>query len=184
MGCAPNGLWQVGTYWHFATRQEEWHAMEPSLLKRYSPAVDAQLNAAKYQTLVHGDAKLANFCFRPTNGTQGAKHDVAAVDFQYVGGGCGMKDVAYLVSSCLDGSESAAQQNALLDVYFRQLHESLMAQKPEVNFAELEAEWRALYEFAWADFCRFLAGWAQGHWKLNEYTDKVTRGVLTRLENR
>ena len=44
---------------------------------------------------MHGDAKLANFLFTSDHS------QVAGVDFQYVGGGCGMKDVAYLLS-CLD----------------------------------------------------------------------------------
>jgi len=40
---------------------------------------------------VHGDAKLANFCFS----RDGKK--VAAVDFQYVDGGCGMKDLSRII---------------------------------------------------------------------------------------
>ena len=63
----------------------------------------------KFKTIVHGDAKLANFCF---------SHDlsnVAAVDFQYVGGGCGMKDVAYFLGSCLNDQELRTTENELLD---------------------------------------------------------------------
>jgi len=142
--------------------------------------IDQRLSGARFQTLVHGDAKLANFCFgKPTE--QSDEPKVAAVDFQYVGGGCGMKDVAYLVSSCLDGSESDARQNELLDVYFEQLNSVVTQLKPDVDFEALESEWRTLYPFAWADFCRFLAGWSPGHWKLNEYNDRVTRSVLDQL---
>lgn len=176
LGCEPAGLWPVGTYWHLATRQEELDVMEESSLKQCADRIDQRLSSAKYQTLVHGDAKLANFCFRDES-------RVAAVDFQYVGGGCGMKDVAYLVSSCLDGSESESQQNAVLDVYFRQLEQAIIQRSSPgecqpVDFAELESEWRELYAFAWADFCRFLAGWSPGHWKMNQYNDRVTRGVV------
>lgn len=92
-----------------------------------------------------------------------------------------MKDVAYLVSSCLDGSESETQQNVLLDFYFDQLEKSLAVKQPEIDFPSLESEWRELYAFAWADFCRFLAGWSPGHWKLNKYNDQVTRNVLNQL---
>ena len=180
MGCRPSGLWPIGTYWHLGTRTEEWQAMEDSQLKRLASQIDQRLNAARFQTLVHGDAKLANFCFGNPNNEQN-EPKVAAVDFQYVGGGCGMKDVAYLVSSCLDGSESESQQNELLDIYFQQLQESLAFTQPEINFASLESEWRDMYAFAWADFCRFLAGWSPGHWKLNQYNDQVTQGVLAEL---
>lgn len=183
MGCEPAGLWPIGTYWHLATREEEWQAMEDGDLKRLSSKIDQRLNAAKFQTLVHGDAKLANFCFgRSESNSPGDEAVVAAVDFQYVGGGCGMKDVAYLVSSCLDGSESKAQQNILLDFYFKELENSLAVRHPEIDFSRLETEWRELYDFAWADFCRFLAGWSPGHWKLNEYNDQITESVLEKLE--
>ncbi|MFK7766052.1 MAG: oxidoreductase family protein [Mariniblastus sp.] len=185
MGCEPEGLWPIGTYWHVSTRQEELQAMESGQLKRFAEKIDQRLNEAQFQTLVHGDAKLANFCFRDVTGEMELEQDdaktVAAVDFQYVGGGCGMKDVAYLVSSCLDGSESESQQSILLDVYFRQLKESLTVAQPEIDFESLESEWRELYAFAWADFCRFLAGWSPGHWKLNKYNDRVTRSVLAQL---
>lgn len=180
MGCQPNGLWPTGTYWHLATRREEWHAMEDSQLKQLASEIDQCLNATQFQTLLHGDAKLANFCFGESDNDQN-EPSVAAVDFQYIGGGCGMKDVAYLVSSCLDGSESESQQNELLDIYFQQLQKSLGSTQPEIDFASLESEWRDLYAFAWADFCRFLAGWSPGHWKLNQYNDRVTRDVLTKL---
>ena len=92
-----------------------------------------------------------------------------------------MKDVAYLMSSCLDGSESAAQQNELLAIYFRQLEHSLSVTNPKIDFPELENEWLSLYPFAWADFCRFLAGWSPGHWKMNQYNDRVTQSVLDEL---
>ena len=184
MGCEPAGLWPIGTYWHLATRREECRAMEEGDLKRLSFKIDQRLNAAKFQTLVHGDAKLANFCFGGSEpNSSGFETAVAAVDFQYVGGGCGMKDVAYLVSSCLDGSESKAQQNILLDFYFKELENSLAVKRPEIEFSGLESEWRELYDFAWADFCRFLAGWSPGHWKLNEYNDQVTRKALAILDN-
>jgi hypothetical protein len=188
LGCGPSGLWPIGTYWHLTTRQEELGVMDDGPLKQCAADIDARLNTAKFQTLVHGDAKLANFCFGSavksggdSNSSSSNRSTVAAVDFQYVGGGCGMKDVAYLVSSCLDGSESETQQNKLLDVYFEQLKTSVAVHQPDVDFNALESEWRELYSFAWADFCRFLAGWSPGHWKLNEYNDRVTRGVLKEL---
>ena len=92
LGVAPDGLWKNGTYWHLATRQDELAAIEDPELREAAPLLDQKLRACVFQTLVHGDAKPANFCFARGGSS------VAAVDFQYVGGGCGMKDVAYLLS--------------------------------------------------------------------------------------
>lgn len=169
-------LWPVGTYWHLATRQDEWDVMEPSQLKEAASIIDQRLNECKFQTLVHGDAKLANFCFPASAGS------VAAVDFQYVGRGCGMKDVAYLISSCLSDAECQRQQESLLKSYFGLLEASVNARQDfEIDFDALESEWRELYRFAWADFYRFLAGWSPGHWKMHGYSDEITAGVLREL---
>ncbi len=171
-----NALWPVGTYWHLATRRDEWAAMEEGPLKEAASQIDRRLNACRFQTLVHGDAKLANFCFPHTPGP------VAMVDFQYVGGGCGMKDVAYFASSFLDGSECQRQQDRLLDYYFGQLKSAVgIRQDLKINFGKLETEWRELYRFAWADFYRFLAGWSPGHWKMHGYSDQITAEVLREI---
>ena len=116
-------------------------------------------------TLVHGDAKLANFLFTPE------RDAVAAVDFQYVGRGSAMRDVAYFVGSCLSGPECERREQELLDRYFSSLAECLSA---DVDRDALECEWRALYPVAWADFQRFMMGWSPGHRKLTDYSDATT----------
>ncbi len=136
LGCAPEDLWEVGTYWHLATRPDELRAMRDVDLRRAAPELDARLNSARFKTFVHGDAKPANFCF----GSDG----VAAVDFQYVGGGPGIKDVAYLLWGGR-GSDDA------LEFYFSELRTE--------GAGEVEAEWRELYDTAVRDFERFLDGW-------------------------
>jgi Ser/Thr protein kinase RdoA (MazF antagonist) len=169
-------LWPVGTYWHLATRWDEWDVMEAGKLKEAASTIDRRLNNCKFQTLVHGDAKLANFCFPVSSGP------VAAVDFQYVGRGCGMKDVAYLISSCLSDSECKRQQETLLNSYFRLLEAVVDARQDiQFDFKALESEWRELYRFAWADFYRFLAGWSPGHWKMHGYSDEITNQVIHEL---
>lgn len=170
MGRQPKGLWEVGSYWHLATRPDEWNTMADGKLKELAPVIAKKLEHAKYQTFVHGDAKLANFCFDPR------LSQVAAVDFQYVGGGCGMKDVAYLVGSCLDEKRSQEYESRILDAYFTALRKALKSR--QINFDELEEEWRYLYHFAWVDFTRFLKGWSPGHWKNNAYTESLVRRVL------
>ena len=161
LGARPRGLWKVGTYWHLATRPDEHQAMPRGPLRDAAAAIDARLSAATFQTLVHGDAKPANFCF--------GRDGVAAVDFQYVGAGCGVKDVAYLLS---DADEGSTQRG--LETYFAALRRALPA---EVSADAVEAEWRALYPWAWADFHRFLVGWAPG-WRVNAYGRRLTQQVL------
>ena len=163
MGTKPIGLWEVGTYWHLDTRPDEFEKMEAGWLKENASKIDAKLSEAQFQTLVHGDAKVANFCFSED------MQNVAAVDFQYVGGGCGMKDVIYLMSSCLSANDCKIHEEAILDTYFELLKSALHIQNKKIDFKALENEWRRLYYFAWADFYRFLKGWAPNHYKLELY---------------
>ena len=171
----PDGLWETGTYWHLATRPDELAALPDKPLQAAAPLIDQRLQETRYQTFVQGDAKLANFCFSP--------HDtqVAAVDFQYVGGGCGIKDVAYFLGSCLHEDELAEQAEELLNFYFQELSQSLQQHHPPVDSDELVTEWRQLYPLAWADFHRFLKGWSPGHWKLNSYSEQMTARALSLL---
>ncbi len=171
----PTGLWEIGTYWHLATRPNEFEKIEHQDLKAKAYLIDEKLNQSKYQTLVHGDAKLANFCFAE-DGTQ-----IAAVDFQYVGGGCGMKDVAYFLGSCHTSKELELYETELLAYYFSELKLAIRADKYDFEFSELEAEWRSLYPYVWADFTRFLLGWMPTHQKINKYSMKMMQQVLPNL---
>lgn len=173
LGEKPEGLWHAGTYWHLATRREELAAMQHSALQRAAPILDRKLNEARFQTLVHGDAKVANFCFSKRG------RDVAAVDFQYVGGGVGMKDVGYLLSDH-PSPHSERTQKSFLDHYFHELRTALAGR--ELDLDALEKEWRALYPIACADFYRFLAGWAKHHFDHDPEAQRVTKQVLSTLD--
>ncbi|MBK1790586.1 phosphotransferase [Persicirhabdus sediminis] len=176
LGVNPAGLWPVGTYWHLETRPDELDQLDCEQLKMMAPVIDDKLNNCVYQTLVHGDAKLANFCFSPSG------REVAAVDFQYVGGGCGMKDVAYFISSCLHEDECERYESELLDFYFTELRKALIELASSVDADALEAEWRSLYPVAWTDFYRFLKGWSPGHWKIHRYSERLARQVMDDLK--
>lgn len=145
LGQAPDGLWSEGSYWHLATRREELAALNDTALTARADGLDQKLGATRYRTLIHGDAKPANFCFSGDGRT-------AAVDFQYVGGGCGMRDLAYL----LHGTLSRAAEARAQDAYFDTLRAALA---PNFDAADLARDWRPLYPVAVADFERFLAGW-------------------------
>lgn len=175
MGEAPVELWPTGSYWHLDTRPDELAALDDRALRQAAAAIDRKLSRSPFQTFVHGDAKLANFCFS----SDGQR--VAAVDFQYVGGGCGMKDLAYFISSCLDEERSEQLESRLLDRYFARLREALQRHGKPIDFPALESDWRALYPVAWTDFYRFLKGWSPGHWKLHRYSERLAREVLEAL---
>lgn len=174
LGDPAEGLWPSGTYWHLATRPEELARIEGTRLHRFASLLDARLRCGGFPTVVHGDAKLANFLFTEDRAR------AAAVDFQYVGRGAAMKDVAYFVGSCLSGPECERREAELLAVYF----DALGARLPqEVDAAALEAEWRALYPVAWADFERFMQGWSPGHYKLTGYSDATTERALDQVRD-
>jgi len=178
LGENPAGLWDQGTYWHLETRQQEWQVLKDSKLKEAAVPIDHRLKSARYKTLLHGDTKLANFCFS----ADGQK--AAAVDFQYIGGGCGMKDLAYFIGSCYSDEQCEKMETPLLDEYFSYLESAIEQRqrgpRPVANLdiPLLLAEWRSLYPVAWADFHRFLKGWTGGRWNKNSYSEKICRRVI------
>ncbi len=172
----PKNLWPTGCYWHLETRPEELQCLSDQKLKQAAGKLDQILASSPFQTFVHGDAKLANFCFSADG------KNVSAVDFQYVGGGCGMKDVAYFVGSCLYEEDCERLESEILDSYFDELKKALKRKKSTTDVVALEKNWRELYHVAWTDFHRFLKGWSPGHWKINSYSERVTREVLTKLD--
>lgn len=171
-----SGLWETGTYWHLATRPDELAALADLPLKAAADKIDQILKNAPYPTLVHGDAKLANFCFSE----QG--ECAAAVDFQYVGAGCAMKDVALFMSSAVEPDKCQATEQWLLDEYFTHLRQALKELRPDLEARIVEQSWRALFAIAWADFQRFIKGWSPEHWKINAYTEGLKNKALEQLK--
>jgi hypothetical protein len=174
LGRAPEGLWSVGTYWHLGTRPDELRRMAPGPLRDAAHAIDARLGAARFRTFVHGDAKPENMCF-----TEDAQ--LALVDFQYVGGGVGVKDVAYFLSSSLPPRDLALVVPQCLDEYFGALRSALANQLAASELGELEREWRELFPLAWADFCRFLQGWSAGELDSDRFSDDLIAQALRGL---
>lgn len=171
----PTGLWDIGTYWHLETRAEELQSMPEGQLKTFAPELDERLSNCEFQSLVHGDAKVANFCFSQ-------KLDaVAAVDFQYVGGGVGIKDVVYFLGSCLDEDTIELHESDLLLTYFSALRERVAITHGPETAERVEREWSDLYAIAWTDFYRFLEGWMPGHKKINRYTMQVAHRAFNQL---
>ena len=170
-------LWETGTYWHLETRPDEFERLEDSDLKQYASIIDEKLKNTKYQTIVHGDAKLANFCFNES------VTSCAAVDFQYVGHGCGMKDLAYFMSSAVEPEDCEDLEELIKDIYFDELHKAIEYYHPDIDPEDVEDEWRLLFCLSWADFKRFLKGWSPEHFKINPYSQSVTNRALIYLKS-
>ena len=160
--------------------------MPDSRLKQSARAIANRLANARYQTVIHGDAKVANFCFTPDYAA------CAAVDFQYVGHGIGVKDVAYFLGSALPTQAQITHRDALLGTYFGALESALNTRlstgNPLCSFdrddiKHVIEEWKTLYPFACADFYRFLSGWSPTHWKIDEELQYQTDIALSALAN-
>lgn len=175
LGIPPEGLWKEGSYWHLDTRPDEWKGMPAGPLRDAAAEIHRRLSGARFRTIVHGDAKPDNFCL-------GSPGSVAAVDFQYVGGGCGMRDLAYLLDDFRGGALEEASTRPALDRYFRTFREALAGNPPHAPFAEeIEAEWRALFPVAWLDFQRFLQGWSSACRRPSPGLERAIRAELERL---
>ncbi len=174
LGNAGEGLWKSGSYWNLSVRQDELLRMQHPKLRAVAGPLDAALNRCRYKTLIHGDAKTDNFCFRLASGeSTSTPSAVAGLDFQYVGLGCGMKDVMCLLDSCLGPSEAATDAPDHLEHYFAELRTALCQRDTSLDAAAVETEWRALYPVAWADYYRFLDGWAPGRYPPQGHADEM-----------
>jgi hypothetical protein len=171
LGESPEALWKLGTYWHLATRPDELQRMRPGPLRANAAALDQRLRTARFRTLVHGDAKPDNVC-------HARDRSVAFVDFQYVGGGVGVQDVAYLLNCCLSPEECKSALPGWLDRYFASLKAALAPKLASNDLAALEREWRDLFPVAWVDFYRFLQGWAPGRYDPEPFSEALVAQVL------
>ncbi|MCW8108714.1 ecdysteroid 22-kinase family protein [Alteromonas ponticola] len=170
------GLWPQGGYWHLSTRQDELKQTQSDPLKSAAGKLDELLATCPYQTIIHGDAKVANFCFTADF------QQCAAVDFQYPGRAPGIVDVAYFIGSALTDKDQVVYWETCLDRYFSTLAQALSANFDEHQIKQIESAWRALYPIACADFHRFLSGWSPEHWKINQHLHEQTAFALAMLD--
>jgi Ser/Thr protein kinase RdoA (MazF antagonist) len=154
----PPGLWPEGTYYHLETRREELGAIdrEWAPLRDAANEIDRRLcaGAPRFRTLLHGDAKQTNALFGERDGRVVA----AFFDYQYTGGGDGMRDVAYLI--CSSAAPAAAERHRELLAHY---HSELLARLGPVRGAEVAAEYtvevmEARFDLALADLTRWMAG--------------------------
>ena len=167
----PDGLWQQGSYWHLATRPDEYEKMPKSAIKQQAKNIDKTLSACQYQTLIHGDAKLANFAVNSST------MEVLGYDFQYVGAGVGVVDVMYFLGSCLNEQQLNNTADDYLVDYFQHFSNAMQRFGNSENTHAVITAWQKLWPVAWADFYRFLIGWSPEHGKINSYMRKQFKTI-------
>lgn len=183
------GLQEIGSYWHLDTRPDEHASMTrkgwQGRLKRAAKAIDQCLKRDPMQCLIHGDPKEANVMKLNNNNDnndsssssrsnrhQQQQDNIAMYDFQYCGKGTPTRDLAYfLCSSCDDDWE-----DELVQYYYEQLSQQLNQQG--ITPPTLD-HFRKSLLLAFCDFHRFLCGWGQWGYDLQ---DKVL-SLLQILDN-
>ncbi|MGO2011723.1 MAG: kinase [Pseudoalteromonas sp.] len=174
-----DGLWQQGNYWHLSTRPDEFNKLnenpdKKSDIKSAAHKIDKMLQTSHYKTLIHGDAKLANFA-------ASEQSEILGYDFQYVGAGVGVIDVMYFMTSCFNDDQLHDHADEYLAYYFTHLKSALTIYQPTINADDVTTQWQKLWPLAWADFYRFLAGWSPTHKKINTYMLNLYNESLNNL---
>ncbi|CAG8974992.1 hypothetical protein HYALB_00011176 [Hymenoscyphus albidus] len=196
-----DGVWLNGGYTYLATRRSEYaFLMEEedsewsqalclatdgeklSLAERVAvalaPRVDGQGSLSNYVTLIHGDVKSENL-FTTRSGDQ-----VAFYDFQYVGLGLGVCDLAKLFtcsvplrmlgdSAIPDKLPMQNGEKVLLERYQKQIEASSGKKYP---WDVLVKHW----ESALVDWLRFQASW--GFWGNTEWLEARVSYILSDAE--
>ncbi|KAL3459096.1 hypothetical protein BJX64DRAFT_265277 [Aspergillus heterothallicus] len=188
------GLWLNGGYTYLATRRSEYASLEEDADSEWSNAFcsvssDAGLSIAEMAALaltpcgrsiesyIHGDVKSENL-FTTENGDE-----VAFFDFQYVGLGLGVCDLAKLFTCSVplhmlvDDDEPLPGQLAM-GAGEKELLEYYRVSLLQDNESELY-QWDTFkrhWETALVDWCRFQASW--GFWGNTEWLEARVRSIL------
>jgi Ser/Thr protein kinase RdoA (MazF antagonist) len=170
---------------YLATRRSEYASLTSDTSSEWSPVfctgspsvaeqASSELSSENpanddFTTLIHGDVKSENL-FSTTDGSS-----VAFFDFQYVGLGLGVCDLAKLFTCSVPSRMLAAEQDMtkdeeqLLRFYHGKLEETAGKIYPWKVF-------RSHWETALLDWCRFQASW--GFWGNIEWLEERCRGIL------
>jgi hypothetical protein len=191
-------VWLNGGYTYLATRRKEYEGLvmddesewsmaltsqtgneAQTLAERVAaflaPALSGPTQIERYQTLIHGDVKSENLF------TSKSGEEVAFYDFQYVGLGLGVCDLAKLFTCSIPLDILVANRNiphelpmqdgekTLLERYWKKLKET----------GKQEYEWKVFvlhWEAALVDWLRFQASW--GFWGNTQWLEARVRNIL------
>jgi thiamine kinase-like enzyme len=191
-------IWLNGGYTYLATRQSEYQNLIHDSDSEWSEALTQSINThnqsiaelaatflapststatpiESYQTLIHGDVKSENL-FTTTTGDR-----VAFYDFQYVGLGLGVCDLAKFFT-CSVPLEMLVLDEDVPDVLAMDKGERELLERYWKNLKEVggrEYEWETFvrhWEIALVDWLRFQASW--GFWGNTEWLEARVRSIL------
>ena len=219
----PEGLWPEGSYWRLDTRLDELAQTDDPRVVRSARGIDLRLRGiirredgqeerrVARRTLVHGDPKGDNLLLSEpgsiySSASSGSSSSgagspgvtpvitAAAYDFQYCGGGLGVRDVAYFLCSAVDSRTLGAREDDLVTAYHAALLKGLRARgggegedggdggvgggSSSCSYP-LEAL-RDDLELAVADYSRFMSGW--GYWGNASWAEAKTLKCLDRID--
>ncbi|KAI1380411.1 phosphotransferase enzyme family protein [Hypoxylon crocopeplum] len=198
-GVVGSKVWLNGGYTYLATRRKEYAALCEDSDSEWSAVLCAPANPSgqsiaeivadfltprgrDYETLIHGDVKSENL-FTTESG-----REIAFYDFQYVGVGLGVCDLAKLFTCSVplrmlieDGSDvhdelpMSGGEKRLLEQYYSNLLNGF----EDSNGRSLKYDWDAFvrhWETALVDWLRFQASW--GFWGNTEWLEARVRSIL------
>ncbi|KAL4811052.1 hypothetical protein BDV18DRAFT_128498 [Aspergillus unguis] len=183
-------VWLNGGYTYLATRRTEYASLEDDTDSEWSEAFCAPVQGSPMsiaemaalaltprgrpvESYIHGDVKSENL-FTTADGKK-----VAFFDFQYVGLGLGVCDLAklftcsvpleMLVDDVPEELDMGDGERELLERYWSTLLET---REKEYEWEEFKRHW----ETALVDWCRFQASW--GFWGNTEWLEARVRSIL------
>ncbi|KAJ5454254.1 uncharacterized protein N7458_005210 [Penicillium daleae] len=192
------GLWLNGGYTYLSTRQGEYASLARDAHSEWSslmcqPWPGCSMSVAEmaafflsprgrpFESYIHGDVKSENL-FTTENGDE-----VAFFDFQYVGLGLGVCDLAKLftcsvpLDMLVEAYEPLPERLAMGDGerrLLKQYHDSLLWDR-QPDFYEW-ATFKRHWETALVDWCRFQASW--GFWGNTEWLEARVRSIIDNNE--
>ncbi|KAJ5670653.1 uncharacterized protein N7477_006016 [Penicillium maclennaniae] len=189
------GLWLNGGYTYLATRRKEYASLVQDTYSEWSelmctPSEGSSLSITEMAALflspygrpiesyIHGDVKSENL-FTTTSGDK-----VAFFDFQYVGLGLGVCDLAKLFTCSVplhmltDSKESMPEQLAMGEPERKLLawYRKSLLQNEDSDLYDWEI-FKRHWETALVDWCRFQASW--GFWGNTEWLEARVRSILS-----
>ncbi|PWY75980.1 hypothetical protein BO94DRAFT_523695 [Aspergillus sclerotioniger CBS 115572] len=192
------GLWLNGGYTYLETRRKEYASLAQDVDSEWSDALCRVLDGdlvsvaemvalvlspcgRPMESYIHGDVKSENLF---TN-TQGNK--VAFFDFQYVGLGLGVCDLAKLFTCSVPLEMLVDDEDPLPEQLTMQEGERRLLEWYRTSLLEREEPdrygwdmFKRHWEVALVDWCRFQASW--GFWGNTEWLEARVRSILNDRE--